>query len=79
MPTEKLQSLIDSGQVKTIGGTNEFEHVIAALKDCDEAQIVLRKGGKPYAVLVYAASDAHEGAVERTVDLMNDLGITTSN
>lgn len=75
MTTERLQSLIDTGQVKAIGGTGEFEQVIAALRDCDEATIILRKNGQPHAVLVYAAGDQHDEAVNRTVDLMTDLGL----
>jgi hypothetical protein len=75
MTTERLQALVDTGQVKAIGGTGEFEQVIAALKDCDEATIILRKDGKPHAVLVYAATDRHDEAVNRAVDLMTDLGL----
>lgn len=78
MTTERLQSLVDTGQVKAISGTSEFEQVIAALRDCDEATVILRREGKPYAVLVYAATDQHDAAVNRAVDLMSDLGLATA-
>ena len=76
MTTERLQSLVDTGQVKAIGGTSEFEHVVTALKGCDEATIILRRKGQPYAVLVYAATERHDEAVEHACDLMFDLGLT---
>lgn len=76
MTTEALQKLVETGQVKAVGGTGEFEQVIAALSSCDEATIILRRQGQPYAVLVYAATDQHDAAVGRATDLMNDLGLT---
>lgn len=76
MTTEALQKLMDSGQMKAVGGTSEFEHVVEQLAKCDEATIILRREGQPYAVLVYANTAQHDAAVDRATDLMAKLGLT---
>lgn len=62
---EIIEAMIEAGLVKAIGGQgDEVKRVIATVGSCDEATVILRRGGKDIGVLVMA-DDSVEGAQAR--------------
>jgi hypothetical protein len=70
---EIIDEMIRAGMVKAFGGTGEdISRVVATVKDCDEATVILRRSGKAVGVLVVADSD-HEGATKRGQEVLAQL------
>jgi hypothetical protein len=69
MTSTAIEAMVSTGRVRAVRDGSE---ILRTLQSCDEATVILRKGGKPVGVLAYSAND-DATALDRAADVIESL------